>query len=230
MRTIACAAFAVLLAFSAAANGQGLKSPYPTMAPVERYLMTRTAEIEMARSAAPPSVSANAGVLVLTTKGYVVADKGNNGWVCLVERSWMSGFDDPEFWNPRGRGPSCFNPPAVQSVLPQYLARTTWALAGATRDEIAKKSQAAYASHQFTDPAPGSFSLMQSKEGYLNDEVAGPWYPHVMPFVAQDQTASVWAAGLPGSPVILGPYQRAYEPNTIFIIVRRWSDGSRAPK
>jgi hypothetical protein len=201
------------------------------MAPIEAYLMpSAAAEIAAARTAAPPSVSARAEVLVLTKTGYVIGAKGADGWVCFVERMWTAGLDDPEFWNPKGRAPNCFNPPAVRSVLPQYLARTTWALAGDTREQIAMKAEAAYATHQFTDPAPGSFSFMLSKEAYLNDEVAGPWRPHVMLFIAYDQMAT-WAAGFDGSPILAPPpTMRPYEPMTIFIPVRRWSDGSPAPK
>jgi hypothetical protein len=232
MRNTACMALVVVLSSSASAYAQApANDPYPTMAPVSQYLMPRDAEIEMARSAGPASISASAEVLVLTNSGYVVAVKGSNGWVCFVGRMWTAGFDDPEFWNPKGRGPACLNPPAVQSVLPQYLARTKWALAGDTREEIAKKAQAAYADHQFTDPAPASFAFMLSKEGYLNDGVAGPWRPHVMPFVAYDQLAT-WAAGFKGSP-ILGPGVstfRRYEPVTIVILAPFWSDGSPAPK
>jgi hypothetical protein len=199
------------------------------MAPIAKYLMpSAAAEIAMARSGAPPSVWADAGVLVLTATGYVVAAKGSNGWVCLVLRSWTAGLGDPEFWNPRGLGPACLNPPAVQSVLPQYLARTQWAIAGATREEIAAKSKAAYADHQFTDPAPGSFALMMSKEGYLLG-ADGPWHPHVMPFIAYDQMTT-WAVGFKGSPIIGPPPSsyRQYEPMTIAIPVSHWSDGSPA--
>ena len=206
-------------------------TPYPRMAPVSQYLMPRAAEIQMARSAGPASIAAGAEVLVLTKNGYEVAVKGGNGWVCLVERMWSAGLDDPEFWNPKGRGPACFNPPAVRSVLPFYIARTKWALAGDSRDEIARKSQAGYADGTFVPPAPASFAFMLSKEGYLNDEVAGPWRPHVMPFVAYDQVAT-WGAGFKGSP-ILSPGMatfRRYEPVTIFIPVGHWSDGSPAPK
>jgi hypothetical protein len=231
MKRIACALLVGALTSCTAAYGQAPSaSPYPTMAPIQQYLMPAATEIAMARSAAPPSVSAHAEVLVLTKKGYVVAARGDNGWVCFVERMWTAGLDDPEFWNPKGRGPSCFNPPAVRSVLPQYLARTTWALAGETREAIARHAQAAYADHQFTDPAPGSFSFMMSKEGYLNDQVRGPWHSHVMPFIAYDQVAT-WAAGFKGSPILAPPLStfRRYEPLTIFIPVHRWSDGSLDP-
>jgi hypothetical protein len=205
-------------------------NPYPTMAPVAKYLMPRAAEIEMARSAAPPSVSDHATVLYMTRTGYVTAIHGTNGWVCVVGRMWSAGLDDPEFWNPKGRGPACLNPLAVKSVLPFYVARAKWALAGDTHDEIAKKTEAAYANHTFSPPAPGSFALMLSKEGYLNDGVAGPWRPHVMPFIAKDQL-DAWAAGMKGSP-ILSPATatfRSYEPVTIVILAPRWSDGTPAP-
>lgn len=230
MKYLACLSLVTLLASSASSYGQAAQpaSKYRTMGPVQKYLMAPADEIALARSAGPPSVSKHASVLVLGKHGYYVAVKGSNGWVCLVERSWTAGLDDPEFWNPKGRGPSCFNPPAVRSVLPQYVERTKWAFAGDTREEIAKKAQAAYASHHFTDPAPASFAYMLSKKGYLNDEVCGPWLPHVMPFIAYDQVAT-WAAGFGGSPIFAGPYMRPYEPMTIFIPVRRWSDGSPGP-
>ena len=230
MKHILILSFAMLLAATASGQGQTTQpaSKYRTMAPVAEYLMAPADEIALARSSGPPSVSAHASVLVLGKQGYYVAVKGDNGWVCLVERSWTSGLDDPEFWNPKGRGPSCFNPPAAQSVLPQYVERTQWALAGDNREEIAQKAQAAYASHHFTDPAPASFAFMLSKGGYLNDQVAGPWLPHVMPFIAYGQLAT-WAAGWDGSSILAAPNMRPYEPMPIFIPVRRWSDGSPGP-
>ena len=50
--------------------------------------------------------------------GYEVAVKGKNGCVCMVERGWTAGLDDPVFWNPRIRGPICFNPPAARFNVP----------------------------------------------------------------------------------------------------------------
>lgn len=230
MKTTACVAIAVLFACTASSMGR-VPSPnpdYPSAGPFDRYLMpSAAAEIAAARTAAPASVSAKATILVLTKTGYVTAVSGSNGWVCFVERSWTAGLDDPEFWNWHGRAPNCFNPPAVKSVLPQYEARAKWVSAGATREDIAKKAQAAYASHEFTNPLPASFSFMLSKHAFLNDQVKGPWHPHVMLFVALDQM-DTWAAGFDAVPILPPPpgTMRAYEPTTIFIPVRRWSDGS----
>ena len=171
---------------------------------------------------------AKSEVLVLGKRGYEPAVPGTNGFVCFVERSWAAGFDDPDFWNPKLRGPNCFNPVAVRTELPQYLKRTEWVLAGANRRQMIDSTKAAIASHQFKDPEAGAFSFMLSKEGYLGDAAAGPWLPHVMFFLPHGQTAN-WAAGLPGSPII-GADASEIETTVLFIPVRSWSDGSPAPQ
>jgi hypothetical protein len=113
------------------AQAQAPKTPYPSMAPLDQYLMTdRNAEIALARSAAPDSISHDATTLVFGRHGYETAIEGKNGFVCVVERAWMSPSDHPEFWNPRLRGPTCFNPPAARSILPLTIKRTEWVLAG----------------------------------------------------------------------------------------------------
>ena len=91
---------------------------YSAMAPLDQYLMGRSAEIALAKSAATPSISDKATLLVLTRRGYETAIKGSNGFVCAVERSWMSQYDFPQFWNPHMRGPLCYNPAAVRSIFP----------------------------------------------------------------------------------------------------------------
>ena len=218
----------LLVSIGVAAAEDKRATPYPTMAPIEQYRMTDAqAEIALARTAAPASVSADAEVLVFGKSGYEVAVKGKNGFVCFVERAWTAGFDDPEFWNPKSRAPNCFNPPAVRSVLPQYVERSKWVVAGLTKSQMMDKARSAFESHRFTAPEAGSFSFMLSKDGYLNDEAAGPWLPHVMFFVPHGQGAA-WGAGLEGSPVF-GAESKPYEPTVLFIPVRRWSDGSPGP-
>jgi len=68
---------------------------------------------------------------------------------------------------------------------------------------------------------------MLSKQGYVSDEAAGPWLPHVMLFVPHGQ-AAIWGAGLEGSP-IQGGDGGPFEPTVLFIPVRSWSDGSPVP-
>ena len=84
-------------------------SEYPQMAAIEEYLMAdRAAEVALARSAAPEAISRDATVMVLGRHGYETAAEGKNGFVCVVERGWMSPADAPEFWNPKLRGADLF--------------------------------------------------------------------------------------------------------------------------
>ena len=217
----------LLLVTAGVTQAQEKKPAYPEMAPAAQYRIGKPQdEVALARSAAPASISADAEVLVLGRNGYETAVKGQNGFVCFVERSWAAGFDDPEFWNPKLRSPNCFNPPAVSSVLPQYLKRTEWALAGISRPQMMQRTQAAISDGSFPVPAPGSFSFMLSKDGYVSDD-GGAWLPHVMFFVPHGQ-AALYGAGREGSPVF-GTDGCALEATVLFIPVRRWSDGSPAP-
>ncbi len=216
----------LLLAFAAHAQDRNVAA-YPAMAPIAQYrISARDDEVALARSAAPPSISADADVLVLGERGYVTAVKGKNGFVCFVERSWDAGFDDPKFWNPKIRGPDCLNPPAARTVLPQFLKRTEWVLAGVSRQEMKAKTRSAIAGHEFKSPEPGAISFMLSKNGYLSDDAAGPWRPHMMFFVPHGQ-AEAWVRSLEGSPII-GKDGSDIEPTVLLVPVPRWSDGSPA--
>jgi hypothetical protein len=211
----------------AASPPPGPATVYTTMQPLAQYTMNPGDEIALARSAAPASISADAEVLVLGNRGYETGAPGKNGFVCFVERSWANHIDSDEFWNPRMRAPNCFNAPAVRTVLPPYLKRTEWVLAGASKQELIERTKASLASKQFVAPESGSLSYMMSVQGHLND-ADGHWHPHVMFFVPGSAAAS-WGANLPGSPIIAQEGDDT-DPVTIFFIpVRRWSDGTPGP-
>jgi len=200
--------------------------PYAHMATLEQYLMGANAEIALARSAAPAAISDNATVLVLKPHGYDTAVEGSNGFTCLVERAWDSPFDSPEFWNPKLRGPACYNPAATRSILPSRFLRTKLALAGHSREQMLEEVRAALARKELPVPEPGAMSFMMSKEGYLSDTV-GHWHPHLM-FDVPKAPAATWGANLPGSPVQLD--DREVPEETLFLVpVGHWSDGTEAP-
>jgi hypothetical protein len=141
----------------------------------------------------------------------------------------MSPFDSPQFWNPKIRGPICYNPPAARTILPYTINRTTLALAGTPKAQMHERIKASLARKQLPAPAPGAMSYMLSKAGYLGDGV-GHWYPHLM-FHIQTASAASWGANVSGSPVL---YNDAYtdmpEPELIFMIAApHWSDGTAAP-
>jgi hypothetical protein len=233
------ARLATLLALAVCAHGELLvgtavadppKTAYPKMAPLQDYLMDRDAEIALAKTAAPAPIANDATVLVLTKKGYETAIKGKNGFVCLVERTWVAPFSDPDFWNPKGRSPECLNPPAVRSALPVNLKRTELVLAGLTKDQMVIRLKELIAKKAFPALELGSMSYMMSKQQYLNDAFVH-WHPHLMFYVPGDMSAAVWGANLPGGSPVYGGAEElpggGHLPWTLFFVpVPKWSDGT----
>jgi hypothetical protein len=213
----------VLIFSLGAALASAAPSVYPRMAPIAQYrIADRAKEIAFARTAAPRSISDHARVLVLGEHGYETAVAGDNGYVCLVVRSWDKGFGQPEFWNPKIRSPECFNPPGARSVLPRYLGRTKWVLAGESPAQMRARAQAEAA--KLPAPPPGSFCYMMSKDGYTDDRAAGPWYPHLM-FFQGTTAAAEWGGNLPDTPIVAD--STSYQGLTYFlVIVPWWSDGT----
>lgn len=202
---------------------------YPSMAPLDQYLMDRNEEIALARTAAPEAISRDATIFVLSRHGYEKAVEGKNGFVCVVERAWMSPFNHPEFWNPKNRGPICFNPAAARSVWPLTIKRTELILAGMSKEQMMETIKTALARKELPALEPGAMSYMMSKQAYLTDEDDHNM-SHLMIYAPLTDKAS-WGADLSGSPVFFGgQFQGAPEPITVFLVpVGKWSDGTPAP-
>jgi hypothetical protein len=228
---LSVASLAPLLGLTGSAASLAAAGPYPAMADLSRYLEpTPAAEVALARSAAPASISGAADVLVLGKDGYAPAEKGGNGFVCLVERAWAMGFADAEFWNPAFRAPTCYNAAAARSVLPRYLERTRWVLSGVPKADMLARTRAQIAAHTFRLPDSGSMAYMMSKQMQLHD-ADHHWHPHVM-FYQSNTAPAAWGANLKGSPVLADDSSvfatdGEAEPLTIFFVpVAHWSDGS----
>jgi hypothetical protein len=217
----------VVLSCPICSRAQVEKAPYPAMAPLDQYLIAdEKAEIALARSAGPASVSDAADVMVLGRDGYTTAVKGSNGFVCMVERSWANTIDDAQFWNPKVRAPHCFNAAAAQTFLPIFLMRTKLVLAGKSRAEIAAAIASARETKELPALAPGTMIYMMSKQQYLND-TGKNWHPHVM-FYASGDAEKSWGANQPGSPV-MAAYDPELRVTTFFVVVSEWSDGTPGP-
>lgn len=209
------------------ARAQPAKAKYPAMAPLSQYLIPdQNAEIALARTAAPPSISGDATIMVLDRTGYRTAVKGANGFVCVVERAWDSNIGASEFWNPNNRSPDCFNAAAARTYLPIVLMRARLLLAGKSPAQLAQATKAAFASGQLPPLAPGAMSYMMSKQQYLNDEDHN-WHPHLMFFIPGD-SAPQWGANTAGSPV-LASWDPTDHLTVMMVIVHHWSDGTPAP-
>ena len=166
---------------SLASFGQAMKYP-----PLSAYVMQRDAEIALARSAAPASISDHATIKVFTTNGYEIAREGDNGFVCFV----MRGFTGAPMYtpaqvrmiayDPKTVAPICLDPHASKTVLPYYELRTKLGIEGKTPEQIAEAVQAAYSKGEIPKRDEVSFGYMWSA-----DQVLGPgghWHPHIMVF------------------------------------------------
>jgi hypothetical protein len=236
-KTISLGAFTlgVILGSAWTAHGQAAKDRYPRRAPLDQYLIPdRNAEIALARSAAPESISRDATVEALGPQGYEIAVEGKNGFVCIVERAWMSDFDSPEFWSPKNRSPICFNPPAARTVLPITHMRTKLVLAGKSKAEIKEGIKSAIEKKELPVLETGAMSYMLSKHSYLTDkpitEDGAHTVAHLM-FYTPLMDAAVWGANMEKSPVYLLPnFKGQPEPINVFIVLTgMWSDGTPAP-
>ncbi len=224
---VLAAVLVIVLSGTWPAQAQDSRAPYPRMAPISQYMMAdRNAEIGLARSAAPESISRDAEVLVLGRHGYETAVKGKNGFVCIVERGWNSPADSPGFWNPKIRGADCYNPPAARTILPLILKRAELALAGQSKTQIVEGVKA-FGRKGVPPLQPGAMCYMMSKEAYLTDD-DGHNVAHLMFYVPE---GTAWGQDLPGSPVMVLDQQipGAPSPTSMYMIpVRRWSDGTLA--
>ena len=233
-RLMACTPLALLAVTGTAAHAA---ETYARMAPVKAYLMDRAAEIALARSAAPESISKDATVLVMTRTGYETAVTGSNGFVCWVARGFAGAPDWPERWNPKIRAAGCDNPQAARTVTPIAKLRTAMTLAGRSDADIAKRIQTALRSKEIPPLEPGAMCYMMSKSSYLSDD-GGHDMAHVM-FYVPTRDGATWGANAAGSPIFGGSYwfytpdhqaeAAALPPLSVFLVgVATWSDGTPA--
>src|SRR5215469_459373 len=209
------------------ASAQPPKDPYPAMAPLAQYLMPdESAEISLARTAAPKSISGAADIMVLHRDGYATVQRGTNGFVCMVQRSWAATTDAPDFWNPKVRSPICWNPTAAKTYAAIVVMKTKLVLAGKSKAEIARAVGSSLDKKEIPTMGPGAMCYMMSKQQYLNDQ-GKAWHPHLMFFVPGNAAKS-WGGNLPGSPVIAAddPEERM---TILMVWVGSWSDGTPAP-
>ena len=153
--------------------------------PLSAYMMQREAEITLAKSAAPASISDRATVEVLTENGFKIAHQGDNGFVCFVMRGFTGApsftpvqFRDMVPYDPHTLAPICLDPKAAKIVLPYYELRTKLAIEGKTPEQIAGAVKEAYATGKIPKRTEVSFGYMWSADQVLGP--AGHFHPHIM--------------------------------------------------
>ncbi len=181
------------------ASAQGSKYP-----PISEYMMDVDAEIALARSAAPASISDRATIKVLKKSGYEVAQQGDNGNVCFVMRAFTAPTYTPAqfrdlVYDPTVHAPICFIGPAVSTAMPYYEMRTNLALQGRTPDQIADALQEAYVRGRLPRREAVTFAYMWSAHQHLGSGI-NAWHPHFMIFAPYTENAMVGGNAF-GSPL-----------------------------
>ena len=174
-------------------------------APYSEYQMPQQSEISLARSAAPSSVSEHATIEVLTPKGYEVAAKGNNGFICMVLRSWSAAPDPNDSRYAGIRAPACFDPTAARTVVPAEELKAKLGLADKSPDEIEHEVARQYGLGKLPKMEGAAFAYMWSASQNLSQR-AGTWHPHMMIYVPyyKNQWLGNNPLGNHGAPFVLG--------------------------
>jgi hypothetical protein len=183
-------------------------------------LLSEAEEIRLARSAAPPQVSANATVWVLHRGGHVKVKEGSNGVNCIVQRD-----------HPESVYPLCYDAEASRTILPIALLESKLREAGRTGAEIDRAIDAGIASGELKLPQGTAMAYMQSPGQVIFAGAEGPrvgtWRPHVM-FYIPNATAEKLGFGATEPPGIT--INEAGRPTAHLIIVTPlWSDGRPGP-
>lgn len=184
------------VALLCALNAIGMPAQKTKYPPLSDYAMPQEAEVSLARSAAPASISDHATIKVFTAAGYRVVHEGDNGFVCIV----MRGFTGAPTYTPipvrtflaydsKTRAPICFDPQAARTVLPYYEFKNKLGLEGKTPEQIAAAVRAAYINGEIPQRREVSFGYMWSADQILGP--AGHWHPHMMVFAPNYVNAMV---------------------------------------
>lgn len=146
-----------------------------------RPLLSRAAEIALARSAAPPSVSAGSRVWVFTGSTYVIADSGTTRVNCYVGRPWSGSLE-----------PHCFDPEGSATILPIQIRRVERYVAGRSEAEVETEIARGILAGTFRLPSRPAMTYMMSAAQNLITETGTPvgaWQAHLMiyhPFVTAE--------------------------------------------
>jgi hypothetical protein len=200
-------ALAVALPLAAQSAAAGRTGP--------RIMLPREREIALARSAAPPEVSGEATVMVLTERGFEVAETGRNGVTCVVNRS-----------QPESLEPHCFDAEGSATVLPIELRRTELLREGKSLAEIDREIGQGLVAGRYRLPRRPAMSYMMSSGQVLYDDDGtrvGKWQPHLMIFYPNLTPADLGLGGEPSprAAVVVDPGQPL---SNIMVVVKDFVD------
>jgi len=171
---------AVILTGVSLTQSAGAADPLPRLLP-------EALEIELALSAVPERLRADAGVYLLRRGGFEETKKAANHFSCFVVRT-VARFDVP---SPETLIPICFDEEGMRTVAPHHFDTAAWTEQGVPPAEIRDRIAANFANGTYTAPAQAGTSYMISPVLNLPDGEGGVWnYPPHFMFYAPGLTNS----------------------------------------
>jgi len=201
------------LALGLTAGGLAGQAPAPKPAP----LLPEAREVAMARSAAPPSVAADANVFVLRRGGFVRVVSGSSGVACFVARD-----------NPESLYPICYNAEGARTILRIEMRKQELREQGWAEARVEAEVERAIAAGELATPREQALAWMLSPDQVIYQGADGPrigqWYPHMMIYMPGATQHSLGLVEERGADVFLVD---AGKPTAHLIVkTRAWSDGS----
>jgi hypothetical protein len=179
------------------------------------------AEMELAQTAAPSEISANADVYVLRGTEFVKARTGTNGCACMVAR------DSHE----ESRYPICYDQEGARTLIFREMLEGSLRAKGVVEAEVKRAVDAAYAKGELRMPTKSSMAYMMSPKQVLfsSPEASGvrvgAWSPHLMlmmPGVEPRQLGLAQSSKVD----VIQIHDRGGAHSELVVKVPKWSDGT----
>ena len=169
------------LAFTSRVTGSAGSERVPTVTTPG----SDSAEVALALTAAPASLTVGAEVYVWHDGHFVKARTGSSGVACMVSRD--ARVD--------GVFPMCFDPEAARTQMPEQMMRTELCSRRLADTTIRRQMETAYATGALHYPTTPAIIYMMSSHQLLTTSDAtgthliGAWRPHVMIYLPHASAA-----------------------------------------
>ena len=118
-------------------------------------MLSRDLEMRLAVNALPPHLRDGAGIMILTSTGYVKAKDPNNAFTCIVSRRGGNFY------------PVCFDQEGTRTILPAYKDDATLRLKGESSESVERHLAEGFAQGLYRPPSRPGIAYMLSPATYL---------------------------------------------------------------
>jgi hypothetical protein len=178
------------------------------------------AEIALAVSAAPSTLTSGADVYAWHDGHFVKVRTGTTGFACMVSR------------DPRANGvfPMCFDPEAARTLMQEEMMTTELRSRRLSNTAIQQRIDAAYADGTLHHPEKPAITYMMSSHQMLlsyqadSIEPVGAWRPHVMIYLPHASAAQFALGAENDHGPVSAPFKDDADGMQLVIQVPHWAD------